>query len=261
MRKKSILQERVCERCGEKFVPTGHAQRFCVECKKINHYESSMNYFHRKFPNSKPKTKTQDVCCVCGDPFASHFDGKPYCNKHYLRMLNNGTIEPKTRVSKNEFSINGEIVTGVTSKGTEFIFDSDEYEKVSKYSWCLSKTNYLVANIKGKVIKLHRYILSAAKGTVIDHINGNTLDNRKSNLRFCSQKDNARNTNAKGVSLNKKTNKWRARIYVDRKEICLGTYSTYEEAYQARSKGEIKYFGEYSPHKSRKVTITSEVNE
>lgn len=143
----------------------------------------------------------------------------------------------------------------ITSNGVEILIDPEDYEKVKRYSWCISKTGYAVANIKGKVTKMHRYILNESKPEIIiDHINRNKLDNRKENLRRCTYKQNSRNTSVSknnatgylGISLTAQ-GKFRARIMVDGKEIRLGNYDNIDEAIKARKQGEKIYFGEYAP--------------
>lgn len=142
-----------------------------------------------------------------------------------------------------------------TNKGIPYMIDSEDVAKVSKYSWCISKTGYLAANIKGKVVKQHRYILGLDNPkNVVDHINGNRFDNRKCNLRICSNADNSRNcklskNNLTGYTGIRKTpnGRWHARIYYDGKEYSLGTYDSFKEAVSARKNGEIFYFKEFSP--------------
>jgi hypothetical protein len=58
------------------------------------------------------------------------------------------------KIRNNDYSIQIR-----TSKGQKILIDPDDFEKCSKYSWCISKTGYAVANIRGKVTKMHRYIL------------------------------------------------------------------------------------------------------
>jgi hypothetical protein len=143
----------------------------------------------------------------------------------------------------------------ITKKGEEIFIDYEDFEKVKKYCWCISKTGYPVANINHKVTKLHRYILNLKDSkTIVDHINRNPLDNRKCNLRICSALENARNSS---VSKNNKTGrlgisltpqgKYRARIMVNRKEIRLGNYEKIEDAIEARKQAEKKYFKEFAP--------------
>ncbi|EPK1346639.1 HNH endonuclease signature motif containing protein [Enterobacter hormaechei] len=87
----------------------------------------------------------------------------------------------------------------------------------------------------------------------IDHINGNRVDNRISNLRECDAFGNARNQKAaknnacgqKGVRLRAGSKKWQARIMVSGKSISLGHFQTMEEAVKARKDAEEKYFGDF----------------
>ena len=145
-----------------------------------------------------------------------------------------------------------------TTKGEAFIVDQEDAEKVSKYTWCFSKTGYLVANIQGKVTKLHRYLLHPNPSAIIDHRNGKLWDNRRSNLRECSLKENARNlkikkTNQLGIKGIRVTahGRYNARIVVDRQEIHLGNYLTVDEAIKARRQAEVLYYGEFAPCLSR----------
>lgn len=143
----------------------------------------------------------------------------------------------------------------ITKKGEEILIDAEDFEKVKNHSWCISKTGYPVANMNGKVVKLHRYLLGLNNPDIIvDHINRNKLDNRKCNLRICTALENSRNAS---VSKNNKTGhlgisktkegKFRARIMVNRKEIRLGRYEKIEDAIKARKKAEKKYFGNFAP--------------
>ena len=110
--------------------------------------------------------------------------------------------------------------------------------------------------------RMHRMVLRLGRPdiddftTCVDHINGNTLDNRKSNLRICTKIENAQHaikprsdnsTGAVGVALKKagKKNKYRAYITVNKKTISLGVYDTFENAVRARLEAEIAYFGKY----------------
>lgn len=260
MRKSPTIQPRICENCGETYTPKGTAQRFCDICRPIKANEVKQRYYKKMNPNAKPKTRCTDVCCVCGGPFSSRFDGKPYCNMHYLRMKVNGTPDYVGRKTKNTFEVSGDTVTAKTSKGQEFLISLCDLEQAKKYTWCISKTGYLVANINHKVVKLQRYLLSPPEDMVVDHINGNPLDNRRCNLRICSQTDNSKNTKQKskatptpGIQI-KPNGRYRVRITVDRKEIAVGTFDTMDEAIAARHAAERKYYGEFSPIDSRQTS-------
>lgn len=112
--------------------------------------------------------------------------------------------------------------------------------------------------IKGDNKDLHRVLTNAPKGTEVDHINGNTLDNRLCNLRVCSKAENNRNkphqsnntSGHMGVSFKKDKRKWKAYISVNKKQLHLGYFSTKEEAIQVRRQAEIKYFKEFAPNRN-----------
>ena len=155
------------------------------------------------------------------------------------------------RRSTNTFVIQGDTVHCLTAKGQSYVIAFRDLERVKKYSWCFSKTGYLVANIQGKVTKLHRFILQAKNGEIVDHIDGNPANNSRNNLRICTLSENAKNSKSKSLGIRKRKNKWVARIVVNYNELYLGTYDTQEEALAARQKAEIKYYGIFAPSTSR----------
>lgn len=201
------------------------------------------------------------VCSApeCAREAVARVNGIWYCNRHYLRMRNHGDLElhPRGRTTKLIYD-NGDTATIITAKGETILIDKDDIDKAMRYSWCISKTGYAVANIDGRVTKMHRYLFGLKKdGLVVDHINGNTLDNRRNNLRLCNPAENGRNLKKK-VSLSGETGvrktangRWNARISLNGKGIHIGNYLTKEDALEARRTAEQKYFGEYAPSLSR----------
>jgi len=101
-----------------------------------------------------------------------------------------------------------------------------------------------VINGKPKMIYMHRFIIDAPDGTHVDHIDGNTLNNRKSNLRLCTRSENSRKCQShidriyalpKGIEFRPdKKNKFSARICFEGKRYCLGSFFTVEEAVLVR---------------------------
>ena len=163
----------------------------------------------------------------------------------------------RVAVYKNFYKLCGEYYEITLLNGEVLFIDKEDYDKVSKYSWCIGAGNRVVANIKGKLTYLHKYILGNKDG-IVDHINGNNRDNRKINLRVTDAKGNARNNishNKYGVNGIRKTpsGKYKARITVDYREICIGTFDTLDKAIEAREKAEQKYFGDFAPTKRYKI--------
>lgn len=128
------------------------------------------------------------------------------------------------------------------TKGRFALVDEEDLGNLSAYSWCATgKDGRLYAqrsyrDASGKIIKvaMHRMITGAAKGMVVDHINGNPLDNRRSNLRVVTNQENTWNrrprgaTGLNGVRANK--GRWNAQVAPHGIEISLGTFGTKEEA-------------------------------
>lgn len=137
------------------------------------------------------------------------------------------------------------------------MIDEDDLEKISSYKWHLNicdKTKKYVSSTKnGKTFLMHRVILNAKKDEYIDHINGNGLDNRKENLRICTNQQNSFNSRLrknntsgyKGVEKDKKTGKWRSYINFNKK-IHLGQYLTKKEAALVYNNKAKELFGEFA---------------
>lgn len=101
--------------------------------------------------------------------------------------------------------------------------------------------------VDGQFVRLHRFLLSAPLGVFVDHINGNQFDNRRCNLRLCTQQENNWNRiGAKGVVYLDDCHKWMAQICRDRKRRYLGLFATEADATEARRKAERELFGEFA---------------
>lgn|SRR5512133_4011155 len=145
------------------------------------------------------------------------------------------------------------------------IIDDSDFDTVSQFSWCaMWKPNpkafyafrgYRRHDGKKRTMYMHRFIVDAPPGLVVDHINHNTLDNRRSNLRICSTAENIRNqklhahastSGFKGVSFSRAIRKWRSSIVVSRKHIHLGVFNSPIEAAIAYDAAAVMYFGEFA---------------
>lgn len=147
------------------------------------------------------------------------------------------------------------------SSGDLLLFDEVDRAFVERYRWyadrghstLYAKTNVLGENGRRTTAYLHRLLLSAPKGLVVDHINHNGLDNRRGNLRLGTQGQNlanlqslARNTSgARGVAWDKSINRWRARINIGGRQHFLGTYKEFDEAREAYNRAAIAAWGKW----------------
>ena len=146
---------------------------------------------------------------------------------------------------KNRYIVEGSVARIIAQDKYEILVDADDLDIVhERYpnTWTVNNTGinkrYVSGVMKGKVLWLSRYIMSAPSGMIVDHINRNTLDNRRSNLRIVTSFENGQNrslqsnnkTGYRGVFHRKDTNKWIAYVYRDRKRHHLGSFDTPEEA-------------------------------
>jgi hypothetical protein len=240
-------------------IPNSSQQKYCPECKIIAIRENQQRYEYKKHPNRKPREK--HYCVVCGEKSSGSFDGKYYCNKHWLRLYLHGTTELLERKSKNTYEIDGAVAKCKTANGQGFLLDAEDVERCLKYSWCYDTRGYLAASLPGHIhATLHRFVLGLddGDGNTVDHINGDRGDNRKVNLRLCTPNQNAKNIKKKSNNTSGypgvrqvENGKYVAQIMVNRKNITIGRYNTFQEAKMARIQAEIKYFGEFSPTVSR----------
>jgi hypothetical protein len=131
------------------------------------------------------------------------------------------------------------------------LVDDEDYQNLSLIKWYPHHQETRIYAIS-KQGYMHRLLMNAHKGQMIDHINGNCLDNRKLNLRFCNFQGNRANAvvsknnalNIKGVKKSK--NKYKARITINNKTIDLGSFQNLKDASKAYDEAAIKYFGKFA---------------
>jgi len=134
------------------------------------------------------------------------------------------------------------------TKNKQALVDDEDYESVSKNRWSFHHLGYAV---RGKPqISMHRFIMKAKKGEFVDHKNRNKLDNRKSNLRFCTQSQNIHNSlRDDGVHWRANRKAWIVRMKVDGESKYIGYFKRLKDAKRARKEASVKYFGLFSPLK------------
>lgn len=179
-------------------------------------------------------------------------------------------------------------VLTLSKPGVVALVDDDDYKEVSKHKWSFSwkgnktlryyarrmewipgvpnpKTgkHYQYRNRRGELcerkghyknIMLHRQIMNAPKGMDVDHIDGDGLNNQKSNLRICTRSENNMNaklrynskSGLKGVSWDTRTAKWRVTITLNGKTEDFGRYADINDALAKRIEAEKKYFKNYA---------------
>ena len=121
---------------------------------------------------------------------------KGLCKKHYSRLKYSGKVnesvqERRLAVIKGDTAY---IPLGVGAKNGYAIIDSRYSAETNKRNWNKDSRGYACARIKDRYVLLHRLIIDAKKGEIVDHINRNRLDNRTSNLRIATRSQNTLNS-------------------------------------------------------------------
>ncbi len=150
------------------------------------------------------------------------------------------------------------------TQGKFAIVDDEDYEWLSQWKWyAVKKRNSFYVERrsptdpcthKSSKVSMHRVIMDAIKGKEVDHINHDTLDNRRSNLRLCTASENQQNrrpqsncsSRFKGVCRDRRRRKWGACIYINGKRIGLGSFDSETDAAEAYDKKAQELFGEFA---------------
>ena len=190
--------------------------------------------------SSKKVEKIQYLCrCECGNEVVVTGEG---LKTGHTKSC--GCLYQQRAKYPVQYEITEHYVKGYTNRDEFFLIDKEDYERIKQYQWGKGNHRYWSNRSLGA---MSRFIMQLTdERYVVDHINGDTNDNRKSNLRVCTQGQNSMNRHYnKIVGIYQKNGKWAARITVNQKLLQLGTFNTKEEAVKARKEAEEKYFGEY----------------
>lgn len=214
-------------------------------------------------------------CSICGrktNRTYNLYGYKTVCSKHMHQILKYG--KPLDNIPRTVNDLNDYTTDGITAtfniysqtgrKISEFIIDFEDLEKVKYHKWRLGH-NHVLTGSADKVRDLSYIVLGIEpnKDIVVDHIDGNPFNNRKNNLRICSQKENILNksfmsTNTSGfigVSYKKDRNYYDPEIRFQSKRCHLGACKSLEDAVYKRYYAERLLFKEFANEQEQKKKI------
>lgn len=252
---------------------------YCNQLKSISEISKIINLYPEKISKRLKElditirnknyyqNKNKEPCFVCNKSLTQEYmnTGQFYCSRHYTQMLRDGKIKERTVFDLNKIHIldNHAIIDLYDSKNNingESYIDLEDIESIKQYKWRKDRQGYAVTSIIGDDnkrhrVSMHRFLMKPKSHELIDHINFNKSDNRKTNLRVVNKSQNEmhkliRSNNSsgtRGVSYYKGKNLWVAEITVNGKKVFKKGYKSKEDAVKAREQAELKYFKEYSP--------------
>jgi hypothetical protein len=182
------------------------------------------------------------------------------CVHAYRTEMKVKELEAKQLRQTRPIERNDQGIAVIRIKEKDVLVDDDMWYELTDMAWSITKDGYALTSRWGKTLgsqSMHRFVFGADKNVdVIDHLNRNKLDNRRSNLRSATSAQNRQNTGAKSLSglkgvcfVEKKkpgSRQWQASITKDHKTIHIGTYASAEEAAVAYNAKALEFYGEHA---------------
>lgn len=146
---------------------------------------------------------------------------------------------------------------------SRFQIDEADRHVLQSRNWIITRSAYVSAQWYDPAVKrcrtelLHRVLMNAGHGEFVDHANGDTLDNRRSNLRKCTKRQNQQNSRKRRTYCGRPTKnrlkgahpqgkRWSARIRIDGRYHYLGSFDTEESAHAAYCEAARAHHGEFA---------------
>ncbi len=205
----------------------------------------------------KEKVLECGICGVSSEKKIIKYCGKTQCNlcsKHYAQIYRYGKITdatPATIQDKNQYVLHDEyaemiLVDGRNNYVATAVIDLEDVEKCKPYKWAFVN-RYVISRIHGKNVRLHRFLLDYYGDKVIDHIDRNPLNNRRSNMRIVEITINNCNREAKNIRCSD-NGKYSVELRRFGKRYTSRRFDTMEEALEEKNKIIKKFENEIDSH-------------
>lgn len=205
-------------------------------------------------------------CAICGatnkDGVKVHFHSATQqylCLKHRSQYDRLGRFLSRTKRDRNEYRIHDTYAEIVFRNDKNEIsgvckIDVEDVERCKPYKWSITEmmgnTRYVRGMVENAHMSLHRFILNATKGEIVDHIDRNGLNDCKSNLRVVTSSENSVNSKTRSrtgeKNIYRKNEKYQVQIIRDYKNVYNRTFDSLREAVESRDTFLLKYNSEHN---------------